>query len=584
MNDEWGATDPAGGEALSPVVDNIWTWRKRLVRRMLRILIFVGAPVLILVSYFTYGLSDAWTLYFYAGTFVILLVVTFWPGVSYHVQAWVFLGLIYGMGVLDLFDVGVGGDGRLFLLTVPIMAAFLLGKRPSVLTFVLSLVTLGGFAVAFSSGALTISPELEVNSANWLWWLTSIVIFFMMGTVLVTMHSYLVPQLVSALENSGELVQQLAQAHSALQARAEGLEAARELLVERAHALETTAEVARDAASVLDLQALLTRVVKLVSQRFGFYHTGIFLVDSTGEWAVLRAASSPGGQHMLARGHRLRVGAEGIVGYVTGYGEPRIALDVGRDAVHFDNPDLPETRSEMALSLRARGEILGALDVQSVEPGAFSEDDIAVLQTLTDQVAMAISNVRLFRQAQESLAARQLAYGELTREGWVNLLQTQPDLRERYDPQGILPSEDAARGGWRREMRLAVRRGEIVPGKRGEMAALVIPIKVRDQVVGVLDAYKPQGAGEWSPEELKVVETLSDQLGVALESARLYQEAQRRAAREQLTGEISNKLQQARDMDGLIRQAAQELQTALGASYAVVHMGTEDELLDEFSK
>ena len=80
------------------------------------------------------------------------------------------------------------------------------------------------------------------------------------------------------------------------------------------------------------------------------------------------------------------------------------------------------------------------------------------------------------------------------------------------------------------------------------------------------------------------METLSDQLGIALESARLYQEAQRRAARERLTGEISNKLQQARDMDGLIRQAVQELQTALGASYAVVHMGTEDELLDELSK
>ena len=166
----------------------------------------------------------------------------------------------------------------------------------------------------------------------------------------------------------------------------------------------------------------------------------------------------------------------------------------------------------------------------------------------------------------------------------MSLLQTRPDLRERYDPQGILPDEGATRGGWRHEMRLAVRRGEIVPGKRDGMAALAIPIKVRDQVVGVLDAYKPQGAGDWTAEELEVVETLSDQLGIALESARLYQDAQRRAARERLTGEISNKLQQARDMDGLIRQAVQELQSALGASYAVVHMGTEDELLDAFSE
>ncbi len=578
MHEEWG-----NGDTLSPVVEDIWVWRKRLIRRMLFILILVGAPVLGIVSYATHGMSDDWILYFYAGAYVLLVAVTLWPGVSYYLQSWVFLGLIYGMGVLDLFDVGVGGDGRLFLLTVPIMAALLLGKRASVLTFVLSLVTLVVFAVMFSSDILTVSPQLEVNSADWQWWLIGIIIFFMMGLVLVSTHSYLVPQLVSSLENSRGLVQQLAQAHSALQARAEGLEAARKLLVERAQALETTAEVARDAASVLDLQALLTRVVRLVSQRFGFYHTGIFLVDPTGEWAVLRAASSPGGRHMLARGHRLRVGAEGIVGYVTGYGEPRIALDVGRDATHFDNPDLPETRSEMALPLKARGETLGALDVQSVEPGAFSEDDVAVLQTLADQVAMAISNARLFRQAEESLAARQLAYGEMTREGWMNLLQTRPDLRERYDPQGILSDGGETGNGWRREMRLAVRRGEIVSGKRDEMAALAIPIKVREQVVGVLDAYKPQGAGEWSAEELEVIETLSDQLGIALESARLYQEAQRRAARERLTGEISNRLQRARDMDGLVRQAVQELQAALGASYAVVHMGTEDELLDQLT-
>jgi len=139
-------------------------------------------------------------------------------------------------------------------------------------------------------------------------------------------------------------------------------------LERRAVQLEAAAEVARDAAAIRDVDQLLDETVRLISERFGFYHAGVFLVDDTREYAILRAASSEGGRRMLERGHKLAVGKVGMVGYVTGTGEPRIALDVGQDAVHFVNPDLPETRSEMTLPLRVRGEVIGALDVQERPP------------------------------------------------------------------------------------------------------------------------------------------------------------------------------------------------------------------------
>jgi GAF domain-containing protein len=341
-------------------------------------------------------------------------------------------------------------------------------------------------------------------------------------------------------------------------------------LERRARYLETTARVARDTSSVLDLQNLLTRVVTLVSERFGFYHAGIFLLDLAGEWAVLEAASSEGGRRMLVGGHRLRVAEEGIVGYVTGQGKPRIALDVGADAVFFDNPYLPDTRSEMALPLRARGEIIGALDVQSKEPQAFSDEDVAVLQTLADQVAMAISNARLFQQAQESLEAERRAYGEINRQAWVQLLHAQPNLGFLSDRQGTFPTGDL----WEPQMELVLRTGETTP-RDGDGRSMAIPIKVRGQVIGAVDAQKPGESSEWTAEEVALMETLAEQLGLALESARLYQDTQRRAERERLTGEVTAHIRETLDLDTVLQIAVHDISEALGLAALDVRLDVE---------
>ena len=334
-------------------------------------------------------------------------------------------------------------------------------------------------------------------------------------------------------------------------------------LARRARYLEATAAIAQEAASVLDAQQLLTRVASLISEQFGFYHTGVFLLDATAEWAVLQAASSAGGQRMLARGHRLKVGQVGIVGYVTGVGEPRVALDVGEDAVFFDNPDLPETRSEMALPLRARGQIIGALDVQSREREAFSDEDVAVLQTLADQVATAISNAQLFEQAQESLEAQRRAYGQMSRETWTQTLRARPGLGYRYD-QGNVAS--------------LAHHSEPRSDQRGAattaLPELALPLSVRGQTVGTIRAHKSGEAGEWTSEETALMETLVDQLGQALESARLYQDTQRRAARERLTAEVTARMRETLDLEAVLRSAAVEIGEALGLAALDVRLGT----------
>ncbi len=367
-------------------------------------------------------------------------------------------------------------------------------------------------------------------------------------------------------------------------------------LERRAVQLKAAAEVGRIAASSHDLDTLLPLAARLISERFGFYHTGVFLLDEAGEYAVLRAANSEGGQRMLARGHRLKVGEQGIVGYATGKGEPRIALDVGADAVYFNNPDMPDTRSEMALPLIAGGRVLGALDVQSTEEAAFTEEDITVLQVLADQVAVAIDNARLFAQSEEALEATRRAYGELSQQAWKEALAYRPNLGYVCDAQDLVrpvtqsspiePIEIQAAGHSMPPSSghsMPCSSGHSMPHSSGHSTfrssgqaqeatnnghTVAIPLKIRDQVLGMVRLRKPDDAGGWSADEKELVESLAEQLGTALESARLYQDTQRRAARERLAREITDQVRRATTPESIIQTAVDALFQVLGTSRA----------------
>ncbi|MBL7161528.1 MAG: GAF domain-containing protein [Anaerolineales bacterium] len=347
----------------------------------------------------------------------------------------------------------------------------------------------------------------------------------------------------------------------------------------RAIYLRAAADVGRAAATLRDPDELLPQIAHLISERFGYYHVGIFLLDEKSQYAVLRAANSEGGQRMLARGHRLKVGEEDIVGYVTGLQEPRIALGVGEDAVHFKNPDLPHTRSEMVLPLIVGGQPLGALDVQSTQEAAFTDEDMAVLQVLADQVAITIENARLFAHSQEAIESTRRAYGEISRQAWRRLLSTQPEWGYQYAaespaaPKSITP----ATGSWRPEMLRAAQASQTVEVDGAKTPSLSIPIKVRDHVVGVLGFRKGEASEAWMPGEIALLETLANRLGVALESARLFEDTQRRAVQEQMTSEITARMRETLDIESVLQTAALEIRKVLDLAEVEVRMGTQSQ-------
>jgi GAF domain-containing protein/HAMP domain-containing protein len=342
-------------------------------------------------------------------------------------------------------------------------------------------------------------------------------------------------------------------------------------LEQRSAYLEASADIGHTASSILDADQLIRQMVELIRERFDFYYVGLFLVDAAGTWAVLRAGTGEPGRTMLARGHRIKVG-EGMVGWSIANAQGRIALDVGEDAVRLATAELPDTRSEAALPLRSRGRVIGALTIQSDKPAAFDEAAIATLQIMADYVAVALDNARLFAESQVSLEAARRAHSKLGREAWTELLHAQPRLGYRCDERGITSAGDV----WRPEMERALQTGQTIQGNEAEAEAklpLAVPIKVRGDVIGVLDTYKPAEAGKWTSEEVALLEALADQLGLALESGRLYEDAQRRAIRERLTREITDKMRRASGVEGIVQTAVDELFSVLGASRTFVRLG-----------
>lgn len=447
-------------------------------------------------------------------------------------------------------------------LLVIFIAGFLLGGRSALVFGLLSI--LSALAVFCAERYWTL-PIPFTSQADF----DSLGMLFALSGLMAVLVSLARRSASDALERARRNERALAESNLELQASRGELEMRAQKLERRAVQLRAAAEVARDATTARDLDELLNRAVNLVRERFGFYHSGIFLVDDLGEYAVLRAAAGEAGRQMLEREHRLKVGEVGIVGHVTATGSSRIALDVGEDAVYFDNPLLPETRSEMALPLRLGGEIIGALDVQSREAEAFDDEDVAILQTMADQLAVTIQNIRLVREAQQTVRELEVASGRYIQEAW----RAEQSRGYRYRGLGVEPVSEhpsQVRQAWQQERSIISAQSEADAANN-----LAVPLKLRDQVLGVLNLrFEGEPA---SPEMVKLVEDVADRLALSLESARLFGETQSRARREQTIRQITEQMGRAVDVETILQTTITRLGEAVGAPRVYVRLGAEVE-------
>jgi GAF domain-containing protein len=460
---------------------------------------------------------------------------------------------------LALTSSGIRGTGFAGYFVVMLLAGLLLGVRAATMIAFLSI--LGGFGIAYaeSIGLITFTvdpPFVEAIEFSFLF-VISIVI------IRLTINS-----LQKALESAKANARHLAASNKELEGLKDALESRiqerTESLEKRASQLQTLSSLARSIASVKDLASLLPDITRLVSEQFGFYHVGIFLTDAAKEYAVLQAANSEGGREMLHRGHRLPLDTNSIVGYVISRSEYRIAMDVGADSVHFRNPYLPQTRAEMAVPLRVGGQVIGALDMQSDQANAFSEQDIPVLYTLADQVAIAIENARLYDEAQRALAEARSTFENYVRQEWGSFAQQARHTGFVFDGKHVTPLDRKTK---RENIQPVLQTGKLSLEKSSSTIAL--PIKLRGQIIGVLEVKSKAGSRDWTRDEITLLEAAAERAALALENARLVESAQRRASRERSIGEISARIGSVSDVESILQTAVEELGRKLSSATEV---------------
>jgi GAF domain-containing protein/ABC-type cobalt transport system substrate-binding protein len=344
-------------------------------------------------------------------------------------------------------------------------------------------------------------------------------------------------------------------------------------LERRAGQLQAISNVARSIASVQNMDELLPAITQLVSEKFGYYHAGIFLLDENQEYALLRASNSEGGKRMLERQHKLKLDTNSIVGYATLRGESRIALDVGADAVFFNNPDLPDTRSEIALPLRIGGKVIGALDVQSTEPNAFTQEDVNVASILADQITIAIENARLFSEARTALSTSEATFSKYVKQEWSGFARQSKNTGYVFDGARTVALEKKDK---KERVKSLAQTGRLSLEK--ESTEITIPIKFRGQTVGILDVKSKKGNRQWTQDEITLLEAAAERAAFALENARLVESAQRRAMRERAIGEISTKIGAVSNLDAIMQATVEELGRRIGGTSEVaIELSSNDE-------
>ncbi len=487
-----------------------------------------------------------------------ILIITFRRSLSASLRVSLLVTYFLLIGVAVSLLWGVQSIG-LFLLLIAVQIAFTFwNEKAGRLIFFISLGLIVAVAITMHFGVLQplgLNPQPIMLSSFG----ASLASFVLANWVLAVISSHLIQSYTKAASSERELARMLEEERKNLEAR---IEERTRLLTRQTSLMETAGEIAHQISMETDQENLFRNTIQLIRDRLGYYHAGIFLMDEANEYAVLVSALGEAGEKMLAQGHRLKKGEEGIVGNVVARGEARIALDVGKDAVHFKNPLLPLTRSEIALPIKIGERVLGALDIQSTEPEAFTQVDIQSLQIIANQLAVALERIRLIDQLQQTVADLESGYRTETRKSWRSYIRSSRQTRGfRYDPN-------------RKSLEPILSVKHIQPNQ-SDPQSIQVPLRSRGEVVGMLDIkFK---SGQPSPEIQRLLNTTAERLGSALETARLLEELQLRAEREHLVSDLATQVRSSTDFEQILKTTALQIRQKLGLKEVVVQILPPDE-------
>lgn len=544
-----------------------------LLQNILNILLIIYTIGFASILIFSADVIRSGQFWIYLLVYAAIAAVTIFRRIPYPIRAALVILMLQALGASALFSYGLSGTGFIFLFASILLSNLLFNTWGSALIMLLSLAVISWVGGSMVTGRIPLPPaHVMANSGDPAQWLTaSLVLLF--GVGITASSTFIIFRgLGKALGQSEKLTHELEMEQASLERRVENRSAD---LKRRIEQFEIASQIAREISGSTNLENLLNSAVNLIRDRFGFYHVGVFVSDERGDYAVLQAATGEAGRAMLERNHRLKIGEIGIVGYVVSRGESRIALDVSGDIVHYKNPLLPETRSEMALPLRVGERTIGALDVQSVVENAFSDEDVQILQTIADQLAIAFEKTRLVIELQRSLDEVEASTRSEMQRAWrSHFRNTRQQLTYHYQQSQLNHQvEDTPQA---QEAAITGKPVLKVTGKDGQgkpYTVFAVPIKLRNHVLGVVDIRFENASV--SPELISLIEGTVNRLAVSLENARLLEEIRSRAERDQTVSEISTKVRAAADVDTVLRIAVEEIGRSLGVSEVMVQLRKE---------
>ena len=505
-------------------------WREKFVMPLLISTLVLGAFVLI-PAVNSAGIIFIKAIFIAAYLLTGIVTVVRFP---YGIRIRVFLLGIYVLGLSELFRYGILGDSAFFFLGSILFATMLLSPRAGIILLIMDILTITLSAwlmlnkITTPLAPYTIPALLED-------WISGGAMIVMFGIVIILGFQRLEKSFLESQQQIDENLNTIKNERNNLEIN----------VAERTQQLRKVNKIGRTITSILNPDEVLTHSTNLIGEEFGCYYTAIFMTDTTGHWAELRAATGDAGKVLQKNKYHLSIDGKNAIGTAIRTNQACI-MDIGPASNRLDNPLLPYTRSQIALPLAFGEHVVGALEMHSTKQNAFGPQDADAYQNMANQVAIALENSRLFTEARQRISDMSATQQQYTQGAWLAIAA---DQKYEY----TLGEKDTA-------------------GRKD----FEVPLTLRDQIIGQINMSSME---EWTPEQKKLIESIASQAALALENARLVEESQSIAMRERLANDVTSKIWASKTIDSILQTTVRELGRALEAAEVniEVSMGGENE-------
>lgn len=527
---------------------NLATIRERILQSLLLALLALSIPTAILGVRTELQVANLGLASFYIAICLLLFITTLSRNWPYTFRSLVIVTLIYILGVSQMFDTSLQGEFRFYLVVFSALTAVLLGLKAGIMSTAMGVLSILGLHLALSANPTLLKRyDLYLEGANWI---NGLLLYTLFSSGIVLSVSTLMNGLQRGLRENELLTSNLEKQRAILE---ETVQSRTQDIQRRLTQVRTAAEISRAISRLSDPVTLFPQVCELVQERFGLYYAGIFLIEPSGRFAVLQAGTGEAGRAMIEQGHRLSIGGQSMIGWCIANRQPRIALDVGEEAVRFNNPHLPLTRSEVALPILSRTEVLGAMTFQSTEPRAFDQNDLIVLQGITDSLAVAIENANLFQELNQNLEEINALNRNYLQNAWSQTVsQMDDDFSFTYRGSDLHPSAPT---------------GQVV----------TVPLLLRDQPIGEVTLELEDN--QLSADDRAFIDSIATQTAIALENARLVRESEWRVFQESRLNEMSTELYRSTSLEGVLQSAVQQFGLLPGVAEVSIQLAPPEALI-----